>query len=603
METIHYPPKKETIILNSIEDADHCVERKIHENRYILTTLVSVNIYLREMHNLESQSMSQFFDDAEMSVYEEMSFRKLEKLLAELDAIIGASLNKQMGLKMRYFQPLYGYVGQRHMVAIYSFIEGLKRFLDLYESERILLYNDRFNIYLDGISDMASLAALFFPELEFRIIERKNVTEKRELGVFLGISSFLRRFVDRLWYYRFNKLIESLVVNMRFRSFSSKARTILVHEPLYDMSFLRRRLKGFNVLYYPSGSSENPIGFKKYKIKTEFSGNLQNIDYVWNKGDLFTQVFLKDVRADFTKNIQGYLACIDRLKNYIHKWPVCLGIWGVAPIWKTRAMIFEFLSSRGVTVLGAQHGCKYGEVRYRGTFYSDFNRCDYFLSYGFTEGNLSRIYPDEEKRCTILPVGANTPDFSCAKNEIDVLFPIQNTMSIAQGGMTRMSPDKLAERQIKLLEYLNSLTNRRVVVKPFANSDYNNCGPLIHLGRLTNLELVNDLKLNRALKIYSPKLVIIEYPSQPLFDCLHLNCEVFLMNDGLHTYSEEAFDALSKRVHFSKDTDRLIKKIDMFLKGQLESKKDKEFYNHYVYKNERIENILGNIEKLAQRAI
>ena len=97
---------------------------------------------------------------------------------------------------------------------------------------------------------------------------------------------------------------------------------------------------------------------------------------------------------------------------------------------------------------------------------------------------------------------------------------------------------------------------------------------------------------------FIPKMIIIEYPSQPLFDCLHLDAEIFLLHDPLHPYEGQAIDELRRRVHFAESIEEIISKMDLYLQNQISPKRDNTFYGHYVYKEKRKEHILKLIHSL-----
>lgn len=400
--------------------------------------------------------------------------------------------------------------------------------------------------------------------------------------------------------YAIKKLLDVLYANVKSRFFSADAGTIVLYEPLYDLTFLKGELKGYNVFYYPRVNADKAIGFKNGNYNVNVDVDFPDLDY---RGDLLINIFMEDIQADFLRNIAGYMSAIVRLRSAAKRHSISLAIWGNPPISGIKALIFEYLSSEGVTVLGGQHGCLYGEALVPWHFESDFNRCDYFVSYGFTREDLSRLYPDKKPRCVILPFGASKPVYSSAKKEIDILFPIVNTISIFQGGMLRITPEKLASRQVKLLEYLDSLAGCSVIIKPFPYSNFDSCGPLIDLKRLKRLQVVDNMGLKEFLQKYSPRAVLIEYPSQPLFDCLNLDAEIFLMNDPINPYEERTLEFLRRRVHYAENVGEVIAKMNMFLKGKLKAKRDNTFYNHYVYKEHRRERILRKIDELVQSSL
>ena len=130
-------------------------------------------------------------------------------------------------------------------------------------------------------------------------------------------------------------------------------------------------------------------------------------------------------------------------------------------------------------------------------------------------------------------------------------------------------------------------------------SNYQNCSVLPVLKKLKNLKIINNVPLTEFLKKYLPKGVLMEVPSQPLFDVLPLDTEIFLMGNPVYPYEEKALEELKMRVHYCEDIDSLISKIDLFLEGKLEKKRDGTFYKHYMYKERTEENILGLVNALA----
>ena len=57
-------------------------------------------------------------------------------------------------------------------------------------------------------------------------------------------------------------------------------------------------------------------------------------------------------------------------------------------------------------------------------------------------------------------------------------------------------------------------------------------------------------------------------------------------------------DELKKRVHYSESIVEILPKLDLFLNGKLEKKRDDTFYNHYIHKEDTKKNILELVEKL-----
>jgi hypothetical protein len=117
---------------------------------------------------------------------------------------------------------------------------------------------------------------------------------------------------------------------------------------------------------------------------------------------------------------------------------------------------------------------------------------------------------------------------------------------------------------------------------------------------MNNLTVVYDMVLLEFLGKYHPNAIIMEEPSQPLFEVLHMDIEIFLMVGELSPYEEQALSELKKRVHFAYDTEELISMLELYISGKLQKKRDRTFFNHYVYKENTRENVFKLIDRLCE---
>ena len=157
--------------------------------------------------------------------------------------------------------------------------------------------------------------------------------------------------------------------------------------------------------------------------------------------------------------------------------------------------------------------------------------------------------------------------------------------------MNRTAPHEMTSRQIDLLVYLDSLKDVSVYVKPYIFSDYTNCSVLPLLQRMNNIKVLYGMKMADFLMKWSPRSILIEYPSQPLAETIGLDTEIFLMNDRILPYDKKVLDLLKKRVHFCESTTAVKEKIDPFLHNKLERKRDNEYFTRYVNKLDTERNI------------
>lgn len=588
---------KEAVILHTLGDAKDYAKRGMHSHAMLFSTNSNLDIYLKEYYNIECQCLSKFVTTEEASFYKNMASEKVERVLQEIDLIIAPQLNQQFNLKMRYFVPLYGYLSKYHLLAYFCFVEAVKRVKEFYKLDKIAFYEYRFNNYFDIDSDMSYLIPLFFPDLDFQILKSSYLDKLKHSKLVRAIEIIKNVNRQPLWATKL--VLNRFADKMRHKYFSNNKQTILLYEDLYEVDFLKNNLSQYNVLYY-TFKSEAPAGFKCDVAVDKINLDFQNFQFVSEKEDPLLRIFLKDIKDDFTRNINGYIKAITLLRKINKKHQISLGIWGSSPIYKLRPLIFEYLMSEGIKVFGSQHGGGYGDFFEPWHFDSDFNHCDYFATCGFNKDDVKRLYPKKETKCEFIPVGkVKLIENHLAKKKIDILFPIARDFSMLQIGMSRILPHKLSQRQILLLEYLNSLKNLNVYVKPcpFPNDEDYAFSPVFK--RLKNLKIVTNMLLKDFLKKYAPRAVLIEFPSQPLYECLCLpDLEIFVMNDDLHPFENQALSGLKKRVYYCEDVNEITDKIGLFAQGKLESKRDNSFYNHYIYKKNTKLNIVKMITSL-----
>jgi hypothetical protein len=590
----------EVLVLHSVEDARHCVENGLQRGNMLFSTHSSVDVYLKESYGVECRCLSGFLTTEDVKRFEETSSDTVDRILRDLDLVVTPSINEQFGLKMRYFTPLYSYSGKHHFCGYTCFVFAVRKMIEFHSVRKISFYGRKFNDVFDSTTDMKYIAAVFFEGLEISFLGPSK--ESGKWNVFVKKNIDIIRKIFKRPRYALKKAVETVETVCLRRRLSRKRKTVLLYDDLYDLRFLKKRLHGYNVLHY-GADREVPFGFKRHGLGYGAKVDLRDFDFIEGKEDPFIRVFLKDIREDFLANIGRYIGAVRSLEEINKEYSVLLGIWGSPPVHGVKSAIFEYLKSGKTKVIGAQHGSVYGDSLKPCHYDSDYSRCDHYFSYGFTGDDLKRGHPAMAEGSEILPVGKAVPvRANRAKKSVDILFPVANATSMFEGGMSRLAPHKLTERQTKLLKYLNSLEGLDIYVKPYSCSTYQNCSVLPVLKRMKNIKFISNLTVTEFLEKYQPKAVLIEFPSTPLFEVMHLDTEIFLMNNDINPFEEKALEELHRRVHYSEDVGEIIAKIDLFSKGQLGKKRDDTFYRHYVYKKDRDNNILGFIDLVMEQA-
>ena len=579
---------KKAVILHTIADAKHCVKNGLYKEGMLFSTNSAVDIYLREDHGIDCKCLSAYLTDDETLKIRDAASDAVDRLLESLDAKISARINAKFGFRLKYFRVLYSYLGKHQITGYIYFESAIRKILDKFKFDKIVLYDRTFNLLIsDTTTDIACFMSSAFPGLPVEILDS---------GDRKTFAKAIIALIARLRWKRIAKKLYEVCCETRdrfkFGRFLKDRKTLLLYEPLYDLQFLKKKLRPYNVLYYKLQSNA-PLGFRRKPLDIDFA----DPDTAVAHNTPAELLLLKDIKEDFSNSIGSYLKSLCLIDRIHGEYNVSAGIWGSGPAYGLKALIYEYLRSRDVKVIGAQHGALYGDSYMPLHFDSDFNRCGYYISYGFTGEDLSRTYSKPRLDIEVLPFGkALNKHRPQAKRKIDLLFPLTNSVSIFYGGILRTPPHILAERQTRLLKYLDSLKGYEIYAKPFPSADGNACAVLPLLRKAKNLKVIYDLSLIDFLKEYDPGAVLIELYSTPLLETLHLDAEIFLMNDPIYPFEARALSEVKKRVYYSSDIDETIGNMDLFFKGKLQKKRDDTFYNHYVYKDGTSEKITSFIE-------
>lgn len=582
---------RRAILLHGIQDARRLLGRG-RPDADLLCTHPGVELFLQEHPGWDCPCLSRFLPPScEGSLFAAVS-AAVDPILDELDAAVAPELNGRHGLKMRYFKPLYSYFGKIQLLAYLGFRESLRRFREASGAEVLEACDRGFDSFLATDTRMSALAPLLPEGLRLEVCPEPPAVRPGWLGARLDALT-RPHLLPRLW----RRLAAD--VRRRVRPLPSRGRPgLLLCEPLYELGFLRSRLKGAPVLEYPAGS-DFPAGFRADRQRPEAPARWP-ARLASASGDPLTELFAHDLRRDFEAVMGKGLAAVLRLRDILAGHPIRAAVWGLPPNSGARALLFEFLRSEGIPVVGAQHGCAYGEMSYPWHFDSDFSRCDTYLSYGFGGEDLRRLYPRLSTPARIVPVGkAAHPSPSPRARRIDILFPVTNGLSIFDDGLTRTYPHVLAAYQQAILDFLESREGLRVCVKPFPNAGPGNCAVWERLARLRKSEVVYGVGLMEFLKSHAPRIVVLELPSQPLVEVIGLDTEIFLLGDQVNRYDPQALDLLRRRVHYYEDSASLLTGLDAFLRGALAPKRDQSYQRRYVSRDRTQEDILGVLDGIA----
>lgn len=565
-------------------------------------TATGETIYLGEQ--LSSDEVSNNIIEGRRLAYE---------LCQQIDDEIGSMLNRIAGTQnMRFAVPLAGYKAFVQAVTYRNIFQALQhcskaltgRKLECEDTLLDMHIHSRFHFF-EIIKEMLSEDVLVVPCVTSSAHPPKPSIFHR-IGKILNL---VRKNRGKAW----RKFVTvgyvtgiQILTTIRSKFGARKHAKILIYYPyLVLQNFGARTFSNYNLFFC---SESNFIGKKTTVCKNEFdliADSIRNrLPYaVEMKSEQIIRKFLVDDilrEIDFCLWEKGYL---EKLKHFRRKLgdanSIDIGIWSMPPVKGFNRILFEFLRSRGIPVLGHQHGGP-NECQPSAGLMSELILCTDFVSYGCSEEDIRRISPQEVIPCQIHPLGCSKIICSAqrSKADFDLLFPLTNTMHLFEGGLIREKPELLLEKQLNLLEYLDGLSNVRIAVKPFPNASRANCGVYDKLLQMRNVVVLWDTSLISCIEKYRFRGVVLEHPSTPLYEVLHLDTEIFLVMDSVLKMEDLAFAELERRVHCFRSIMPMTQAIDDFLVGKLTPRRDNTYYEHYVSRpntREKFSILLNNL--------
>lgn len=584
------------VIVNSVEDVKHYLKEFGASNIIFLATHASPAIYLKEVENIHCLMLSEWIDDIERENVSQSISIAVDGLLSTLDKELILKSEEFRRFGIEFFSCLYGYIGKHIYLGYECLIITFERAVKELDINEIYWYKTNVNPFLStSLSGIEDLANRCFSSYNISFLSSVQDSNQKRQKYLISMLTNFRKLRNRPKYIIL-KVIEKIKKHIP-PQYSKNKKSILVSDHLYDLSFIPSLTNKYNFIYLV-GDNTKIVGINKKNISSKLI-HLSFVDKLLPALEL-----LKDqILEDFTKYTSHYLGLLSTADEAAKRFQFSLAIWGVPPAWGYGAIVYAYLRKICIPVLGAQHGSNYGDTYHPWHFDSDFKRCDYWISYGASVEDFLRLYPNYTINPKILPFGSAKIDkfeFGKEAKKIDVFFPLTNSISFYAGGMSRISFANLARRQVEIIKFFEFRKNISTIAKPMPNADETNCAIIPLLENLKHVKYLKNISISDFYRKFHPKIIIIEYPSTPLYEALHLDIEIFLMNDPVIPFEYHALNELKKRVHFFEQTDKLLEAVEKFFEGELESKRDNTFLNHYVYKSNTKKNILDAIDKIIE---
>ena len=608
---------KKALILNTLKDVEYYIQSDLLgqiKDFHIFSTSVTVDVFLKEKYKIECNCLSRYLSNTEVRNIIDRSKLFNGILIQHLDELYSGSICSY--LNIRQFD-VFNILHAAYTIFDYNIfsilISSIRKVIQKHGIEEIYLYNVRLNSIFENNLTLDNIVKL----CDVRVL---NITSRENLPINngripLSITSFKNKVIRNSRYpFLMLEGIANIIRNMLGKDgeLNDKKPTIMVDELLYGYSFIRKQKDQYNLIPYnkfidnikgeinTNNSLDQISSIFRYKETEETF--LKVLGQVNDDEKEVNKLVLKDVVEDLSKKIHTYKSTLENLAKFNQKNKISLGFWANPPDRCIKGLIYSFLLSKDIPVIGSQHGGNYF-IQDNHAEISDMVRCTHFLSWGLSEAEALKNGQIKDIKPEIIPVGnIRTSKNSRKFRKIDILVPLTFSFPLYLIGIVDERPDVLLDRQIKIFSYLSKIDKYSIMVKPFKDFNEEVFATLPFLRDKKNIRINNNLSYTETLDLYKVKCVVIDgtFSDSAVYESLSYDVEVFALYNEIEKIQPLALSYLEKRIHLSTTIDDLLDKLGKFLQGKLPAKRDNYFYDHYIYKENTKQNVLKLIEDLVK---
>lgn len=292
--------------------------------------------------------------------------------------------------------------------------------------------------------------------------------------------------------------------------------------------------------------------------------------------------FMLRMVQDFARHGAERLAALALLDNLLRVGRVNAAAWSFSPgSDQKKSIMMRYCMLSGVPVSGLQHGGNYG-VQDCGASHmrADYSFCTHFFTYGCTASDMD-MAAGQRVPCEVIPLRPSRKpllDIGVSRQGGPVIFPITNCYGLTI--LERVSPAFLLAAQEALLAALESRTDLDVWIKPFPGATPATLSCPERIKSLRHAK-VGGGSFQWFLSQRRPQLVVTEFPSEPLFQSLPHDLDIFLLLDPLFPFYPEPERLLRKRVHVFETAGEMAQAIRDYGKVPLSRLRSMEFVNTF----------------------
>lgn len=538
------------------------------------------------------------------------------------------------------------YLFKRFAIATFRFLKGLESIIKNRHITDLAYLHDGSTVLICPYRDQS---AFFFPDdIAWRIMQHWDYERKprlsfvraprREVGaVPQGYREYIQRIKSPLG--KVKSSIKNYIRNLPryLYGYSAQNKNLLLMLPPGDLSILISSAKAnreYNIINWNVGSKpEFPGRFIGRHPEYQFDGSkgssraepflwdeiLEEFDFDVGRCEdcdtesdfqfaSFARPLVKQFLEDKLPDIYQYWKAAETLHDTIH---IDTLLWGVPPLIYPMNIVKEFFRLKEVPVVGMQHGGMYGSNHMGSSIFDhDLNHCNYYLSYGFSKGTISKAYPDK-KLPDIIPVGSTMiSDFAneykstnSPKSQVKILYLPMVVNDNFFSAFAYIDP-KLYHFQKQIIDTLALFNEHRIILK-FPPSTYaqHYLRPYIESSHPDRFQIIDNLSFTDCLKKYSVDTILLDVAGTTAqSEAVITTSNIIAYTDNIFlSLTEEAANALSKRAVICNTREGFLSRIIDCMNNSLPSVdlENREYLEKYcIYKGNPADNILESIRSI-----
>ncbi len=260
-------------------------------------------------------------------------------------------------------------------------------------------------------------------------------------------------------------------------------------------------------------------------------------------------------------------------------------VWDSPPVTNYRnGMISEYFRVNNKMRIGIQHGGAYGSKDYGyAHFVSDYDNCEYYFGYGYSDRELAKAFPKKKSKAQILAKNNYKQSKNiCAtvREAVKIIYVIPFSLETVFFQLARpVCIDEYSfELQKIIVGKLSKHCKEKIILKFPPSHHYNH--PLkVFIDTLEHSFIIETKPFVNILEKYSAEYILFDIASQPLEQSLSLspNSKLLIYDNPCAPLTDDAFCLLSKRAVITSDTREFTGYIDSIFNNAFP---DKDIYNN-----------------------